>query len=117
MGQPEEEDEGPLVRRVVTEAGSSCKAFATDFCSVAHLKKRLPIIEWLPKYNLAKLVADAIAGLTVGLTVIPQGLAYAALAGLELQVGNHVLAYVTSLQVLAHVFKMHDFANYFRKMI
>uniref|UniRef100_A0A2M4CBI8 Putative secreted protein n=1 Tax=Anopheles marajoara TaxID=58244 RepID=A0A2M4CBI8_9DIPT len=33
------------------------------------------------------MVADLIAGITVGLTVLPQGLAYATLAGLEPQVG------------------------------
>lgn len=32
--------------------------------------------------------ADLIAGITVGLTVLPQGLAYATLAGLEPQYGE-----------------------------
>lgn len=48
--------------------------------------KRVPIIAWLPKYNTEKFVSDVIAGVTVGLTVMPQGLAYATLAGLEPQV-------------------------------
>lgn len=48
--------------------------------------KRLPILSWLPKYNSEKAISDAIAGITVGLTVMPQGLAYAILAGLEPQV-------------------------------
>lgn len=50
------------------------------------LRKRIPIVDWLPKYNSEKLLNDAIAGITVGLTVMPQGLAYATLAGLEPQV-------------------------------
>ena len=50
------------------------------------LQKRLPILTWLPKYNSEKFISDAIAGITVGLTVMPQGLAYAILAGLEPQV-------------------------------
>lgn len=50
------------------------------------LKKRIPILGWLPKYNSENFVNDAIAGITVGLTVMPQGLAYATLAGLEPQV-------------------------------
>ncbi|KAK0092235.1 hypothetical protein PV326_001903 [Microctonus aethiopoides] len=49
--------------------------------------KRLPILSWLPKYNSEKAISDAIAGITVGLTVMPQGLAYAILAGLEPQYG------------------------------
>ncbi|XP_050684426.1 sodium-independent sulfate anion transporter-like isoform X2 [Leptidea sinapis] len=49
--------------------------------------KRLPITEWIPKYNTDKALADLIAGVTVGLTVIPQALAYATLAGLPPQYG------------------------------
>ncbi|XP_075973645.1 sodium-independent sulfate anion transporter [Anticarsia gemmatalis] len=51
------------------------------------LHKRLPITKWLPEYNSEKAVADLIAGITVGLTVIPQALAYATLAGLSPQDG------------------------------
>ncbi|CAH1391158.1 unnamed protein product [Nezara viridula] len=51
------------------------------------IEKRIPITSWLPKYNTEDLVADIIAGVTVGLTVMPQALAYAALAGLEPQYG------------------------------
>ncbi|XP_015596315.1 sodium-independent sulfate anion transporter [Cephus cinctus] len=49
--------------------------------------KRIPILSWLPKYNTEKMMSDAIAGITVGLTVMPQALAYATLAGLEPQYG------------------------------
>lgn len=51
------------------------------------LHKRLPVTKWLPEYNSEKAIADLIAGITVGLTVIPQALAYATLAGLEPQYG------------------------------
>jgi len=50
-------------------------------------KRVLPIINWLPNYNAGYAVRDLIAGLTVGLTVIPQGMAYATLAGLPTQFG------------------------------
>ncbi|KAK7132426.1 hypothetical protein R3I93_018842 [Phoxinus phoxinus] len=44
------------------------------------LKKRLPVCSWLPKYKLKKwLVGDIIAGLTVGIVHIPQGMAFALL--------------------------------------
>lgn len=51
------------------------------------LNRRVRITEWLPEYNRDKLVCDLIAGVTVGLTVMPQALAYATLAGLEPQYG------------------------------
>ncbi|XP_037812319.1 sodium-independent sulfate anion transporter [Lucilia sericata] len=51
------------------------------------LYKRLPILTWLPKYNRQDFIGDLMAGVTVGLTVIPQGLAYAGIAGLDLQYG------------------------------
>lgn len=50
------------------------------------IHKRIPITSWLPKYDSKVALADAIAGVTVGLTVMPQALAYAALAGLQPQV-------------------------------
>ncbi|XP_039275801.1 sodium-independent sulfate anion transporter [Nilaparvata lugens] len=51
------------------------------------VKRHLPILRWLPEYNLEKGIADAISGVTVGLTVMPQALAYATLAGLDPQYG------------------------------
>lgn len=54
------------------------------------LYKRLPILTWLPKYNRNDFVGDLMAGITVGLTVIPQGLAYAGIAGLDLQVSRNL---------------------------
>ena len=54
---------------------------------VKQVKKKVPIISWLPKYNLDSAVSDLIAGVTVGLTVIPQGIAYALVANLDPQFG------------------------------
>ena len=47
------------------------------------LKKYLPILEWLPNYNKANLGGDLSAGITVGIMLIPQGMAYSMLAGLD----------------------------------
>ena len=47
------------------------------------LKSYLPILEWLPNYKKTDLQGDLSAGLTVGIMLIPQGMAYAMLAGLE----------------------------------
>ena len=46
------------------------------------MKKFIPILDWLPKYSGASLRGDAMAGLTVGVLLIPQGMAYAMIADL-----------------------------------
>ncbi|XP_061588484.1 sodium-independent sulfate anion transporter [Cololabis saira] len=56
-------------------------------CSYSTLKAWLPILSWLPKYKLRYLQMDLLAGLTVGLTAVPQALAYAEVAGLPVQYG------------------------------
>lgn len=44
------------------------------------LKRRFYIVNWLPKYDRTKAIGDFISGITIGLTMIPQSLAYANLA-------------------------------------
>lgn len=51
------------------------------------VSKRLPFLEWLPKYTKEDVLADFIAGVTVGLTMMPQSIAYASLAELPAQYG------------------------------
>ncbi len=46
------------------------------------LKSLIPILEWLPNYKKEYLGGDLSAGLTVGIMLIPQGMAYAMIAGL-----------------------------------
>lgn len=43
----------------------------------------MPILHWLPNYKKEYLQGDLSAGLTVGVMLIPQGMAYAMLAGLD----------------------------------
>lgn len=47
-----------------------------------HIKQFFPILDWLPNYNKSWLKGDINAGLTVGIMLIPQGIAYAMIAGL-----------------------------------
>lgn len=49
-------------------------------------RRLLPFLNW-PRPDRALLKGEALAGLTVGLMVIPQGVAYAALAGMPLVTG------------------------------
>ncbi|WP_237276557.1 SulP family inorganic anion transporter [Tenacibaculum ovolyticum] len=46
------------------------------------LKKLIPILEWLPGYKKSQLRGDIVAGITVATVLIPQGIAYALIAGL-----------------------------------
>lgn len=48
--------------------------------------RTLPIFQFLKKYDANTAICDLVAGITVGLTLIPQVIAYASLAGLDPQV-------------------------------
>jgi len=47
----------------------------------------VPALEWLPEYDRAWLPHDIVAGLTTAAVILPKAMAYAALAGLPVQVG------------------------------
>ena len=46
-----------------------------------------PAAGWLARYSRADLAGDAVAGLVVAIMVVPQGMAYATLAGLPPEIG------------------------------
>lgn len=46
------------------------------------MKEYFPILEWLPNLSKKSIQNDFVAGLTVGIMLVPQGMAYALLAGL-----------------------------------
>ncbi|WP_416151869.1 SulP family inorganic anion transporter [Salipaludibacillus sp. HK11] len=50
-------------------------------------KKIIPALEWIPKYKRSDLSGDMSAGLIVAIMLIPQGMAYAMLAGLPPVIG------------------------------
>ena len=47
-----------------------------------YMKELFPSAQWIRRYNLHWLLGDVIAGITVGLVVVPQAMAYALLARL-----------------------------------
>ena len=63
------------------------------------LGRYVPIVDWLPRYQKTWLRADVIAGLTLWGLVVPEGMAYAGIAGLPPQAGLYTL--VASLLVYA----------------
>ncbi|KAK4183342.1 sulfate transporter family-domain-containing protein [Podospora australis] len=62
-------------------------ARALPSASAEYVVEKFPIIGWLPRYNWRWLLNDFIAGLTVGLMMIPQGLSYAKIATIPVQYG------------------------------
>ncbi|PSN61649.1 sulfate permease [Corynespora cassiicola Philippines] len=45
-----------------------------------YVMEKVPVVHWLPKYNPRWLLNDVLAGITVGVLLIPQSLAYAKIA-------------------------------------
>ncbi|KAI0186845.1 sulfate permease [Xylaria flabelliformis] len=52
-----------------------------------YLLDKLPIVQWLPRYSPSWLVSDFVAGLTIGVMLIPQGLSYAKIATIPIEHG------------------------------
>ena len=53
----------------------------------------LPIMTWLPRYQLSWLRADIIAGLTVWAVMIPESMAYAGIAGVSPLIGLYTIPF------------------------
>ncbi|KAL6887760.1 sulfate transporter family domain-containing protein [Trichoderma longibrachiatum] len=58
---------GPIARRIPSAAAE-------------YLIEKVPIVQWLPRYNPKWLLNDFIAGITVGVMFVPQGISYAKIA-------------------------------------
>jgi len=55
------------------------------------LTRYLPILEWLPKYQLSWLRPDIIAGLTVWAVMVPEAMAYSGIAGVHPIIGLYAV--------------------------
>src|SRR6476469_4018283 len=56
------------------------------------LRRLLPIVEWLPRYDRAWLRGDVAAGVAVTALIVPKNLGYAGIAGVPLQNGLYAAA-------------------------
>lgn len=74
-------------------------SIATNAARRERLARWLPFLGW-PRPDRALLVNEASAGITVALMVIPQGVAYAALAGMPLITGIYAALFPALIAVL-----------------
>ena len=59
--------------------------------TVTGIRRFIPILSWLPRYDRSWLSIDIIAGLTLWGLVVPEAMAYAGIAGLPPQAGLYTL--------------------------
>jgi len=57
----------------------------------------IPALDWLPAYDRGSLPRDLVAGLTTAAVILPKAMAYAALAGLPVQVGLYTALVPTAV--------------------
>lgn len=70
-----------------TSDAEKLRSQSPEKMGLSQAEKFIPGARWLRGYTAQFFISDLIAGITVGLTVLPQGLAYSTLAGLEPQYG------------------------------
>ena len=62
-------------------------AAAGSAAAALWLYRLLPLLRWWPRVDRASLRADAVAGLTGGIVLVPQGVAFATIAGMPPEYG------------------------------
>jgi len=63
------------------------------------MQNYFPIVKWLSTYKRGDLIKDILAGFTVGVVLIPQGMAYAMIAGLPPVYGLYAALFPTLIYV------------------
>ncbi|CAG2163965.1 unnamed protein product [Oppiella nova] len=82
----------PFHKELSLEFSKWWQRFSLTTC----LMSLFPITRWLPKYNVkTDLLPDFIAGITISILHIPQGIAYSLLAGLEAVNGLYISFFPT----------------------
>ncbi|KAJ4379591.1 hypothetical protein N0V86_004772 [Didymella sp. IMI 355093] len=66
------------INRTIRYGGKAIRAAPS--VAAQYLVERVPVVHWLPRYNPRWLLNDTLAGITVGVLLIPQSLAYAKIA-------------------------------------
>ena len=66
------------IDRTIRYSGKAVRAAPS--VAAQYIVERVPVVHWLPRYNPRWLLNDTLAGITVGVLLIPQSLAYAKIA-------------------------------------
>ncbi|XP_023723643.1 sodium-independent sulfate anion transporter isoform X4 [Cryptotermes secundus] len=90
--------EGKNSRKVITYLEMKNKILSTRITE--RVFRHINILNWLPQYSKQDGIGDFIAGITVGLTMMPQSIAYASLAGLSPQFGLYSAFFGSYLYVV-----------------
>ena len=72
----------PVLSQYIAGAARRRAGACSLSCAVQSLYQHVPILHWLPLYTRKLLRSDLVGGITVGVVLIPQGMAYAMLAEL-----------------------------------
>ncbi|KND91008.1 putative sulfate permease [Tolypocladium ophioglossoides CBS 100239] len=75
----------PNINRVKSWVEPVCRRMPS--ATAEYLAEKLPILQWLPRYDYRWMLQDVIAGITIGVMLIPQGLAYAKIANIPVEHG------------------------------
>lgn len=73
------------LRRTSKYGRRAAKALPT--AAPKYLLAKVPVVSWLPRYSPKWIINDVIAGVTMGVLLIPQALAYAKIATIPAQFG------------------------------
>ncbi len=66
------------IRKLTEAVATSGKRLPS--AAVRYAVEKVPVVQWLPQYDVRWIISDLIAGLTIGVMMIPQALAYAKIA-------------------------------------
>jgi sodium-independent sulfate anion transporter 11 len=80
-------DKDPHVKTVSSADFLRENHFHPGHFVIDYLRRLFPILGWITKYNLGWLSGDLVAGLTVGIILVPQSMSYAKIATLPPQYG------------------------------
>jgi sulfate permease, SulP family len=72
----------------------------TGAAAPGRLARLIPALAWLPGYRREDLPRDLVAGLTTSAVILPKSMAYAALAGLPVQIGLYTALVPTAVYAL-----------------
>ncbi|PAV83169.1 hypothetical protein WR25_09054 isoform B [Diploscapter pachys] len=90
-----------MIDGVAENSKSTTTTKKKDSRVIQFVKQRMPILHWLPNYNWKRdFHGDLIAGLTVGIMHVPQGMAYSSLAGVPPMNGIYSSFFASSVYML-----------------